>query len=267
MAQDIPDERVPLALAKDAMVLQAPSNQAMVDLIPGWSSKFPAECNIEAGIVPLFEDSRIIWGLTEIGGVAGKSVLELGPLEAAHTYMLQNAGASSIIAIEANSDCLMKCLITKEILNLDRARFHLGNFMPWLNKDDRLFDVIIASGVLYHMTDPLELLHLIGAKSRATYLWTHYIPDDEAAITGEWCKSIAREDRIFAGKPIAHYSWTYGSLVKSAAFCGGIHSHAFRLRRTDILHALRDAGFSNVEVAFEDHEHIAGPCFSIAAWK
>ncbi len=41
--------------------------------------------------------------------------------------MLENMGASSVIAIEANSRAYLKCLITKEILNLRCSRFLIFN--------------------------------------------------------------------------------------------------------------------------------------------
>ena len=59
------------------------------------------------------------WSLAEIGGAKGKNVLELGPLEGGHTYMFHQAGAESIIAIEANTRAYLKCLIAKEIFGLE----------------------------------------------------------------------------------------------------------------------------------------------------
>jgi hypothetical protein len=63
-------------------------------------------------------------------GVRGRlddmSLLELGPLEGAHTYQLEKLGAKSILAIEANVEAFLKCLITKEITGLQVAKFMLG---------------------------------------------------------------------------------------------------------------------------------------------
>ena len=49
--------------------------------------------------------------------MAGKTVLELGPLEGAHTYQLHQRGAN-IVAVEASKQAYLKCLITKEIVGL-----------------------------------------------------------------------------------------------------------------------------------------------------
>src|SRR3954464_14009309 len=94
----------------------APSVQAAVDIFKGeWSSKFPAEAGpVTAGQWALFEDARLAWALERLGGVAGKTALELGPLEGGHSYMLQRSGAASVVAVEGNPRAYLKCLLVKE---------------------------------------------------------------------------------------------------------------------------------------------------------
>jgi len=108
----------------------APSAKNLIDLIPGWTSKLPGFVPVTAGVHGLFEDGRIDWALSILGGVYGKNIIELGPLEGGHTYQLLKAGASHVTALEANTYCLLKCLIVKEILHLERASLLLGNFIP-----------------------------------------------------------------------------------------------------------------------------------------
>src|SRR5215210_6998671 len=90
----------------------APSPQNAIDIFKSqWSCKFPepfASC--AAGPVPACDDPRIHWALEELGGVEGARLLELGPLEAGHTYMLDRAGAESILSIEASTRAYLKCL-------------------------------------------------------------------------------------------------------------------------------------------------------------
>jgi hypothetical protein len=80
----------------DQYVRQAPSHQLALDLFKGeWWSALPDKFGpLQAGTVPLFSDGRITWGDQVIGGFAGKSVLELGPLEGGHSYMIEAAGAT-----------------------------------------------------------------------------------------------------------------------------------------------------------------------------
>ncbi len=74
------------------------------------------------GSAQLFEDTRLLGAMQALGGVAGMHVLELGPLEAGHTYLLSQAGARTITAVEANPRAYLKCLIIKELLKLERAQ-------------------------------------------------------------------------------------------------------------------------------------------------
>ena len=61
-------------------------------------------------------DERNKWLANEIGGLSGKSVLELGPLEGGHTYMLEQLGATDITSVEANARAFLKCLIIEAVV-------------------------------------------------------------------------------------------------------------------------------------------------------
>ena len=99
----------------DLYVNAAPDPQHALNIFRGeWLSKLPPPfAELQAGSNLLFEDARLEWGLDMLGGVQSKTVLELGPMEAGHTYMLEHRGAASIISIEANTRAYLKCLIIK----------------------------------------------------------------------------------------------------------------------------------------------------------
>src|SRR5438270_13840949 len=86
--------------ALDAYVGAAPSAQTALDIFDGeWASCLPPPLGqARAGRIGLFDDRRIHWLVDQLGGVAGRRVLELGPLEAGHTYMLDRAGVKSTLA-------------------------------------------------------------------------------------------------------------------------------------------------------------------------
>ncbi len=162
----------------DQYVSKMPSHQNAIDAIPGWSTALPPECGVIAGNLATYADPRIAWALERFGPIADRQVLELGPLEAGHTIMLERAGAN-VDAVEANQLAFMRCLITKEIVGLTRSRFWLGDFMQWLENTDKTYDLIVASGVLYHLTTPLRTprtdgaavfgsLHLDASRARGT---------------------------------------------------------------------------------------------------
>ncbi len=65
-----------------------PDHQNAIDALPGWNSAFPAALNLNAGKHHLYADDRIDWALRSFGSIEGKKILEVGPLEGMHTYML-----------------------------------------------------------------------------------------------------------------------------------------------------------------------------------
>ena len=83
----------------------------------------------------------------------GARILELGPLEGGHTYQFERLGAAELIAIEANVEAYLKCLIVKELVGLRRSRFLLGDFIEYLKLDTTRYDLVFCCGVLYHMRD------------------------------------------------------------------------------------------------------------------
>ena len=61
----------------------APSAQSMFDIFEGeWLTAFP---EVKTGEVDLFDDERVKWAGQKVNGWSGKSVLEIGPMEGAHT--------------------------------------------------------------------------------------------------------------------------------------------------------------------------------------
>ncbi len=250
----------------DHYVADLPSAQTAVDAVPGWIGAMPPESHARAGDLSFFLDPRIS-GLLSLYACAGKNVLELGPLEGFHTYMLHQAGAASLDAIEANALAFIRCLITKETLRLDRARFHLGDFMKWLEAREQRYDLIVASGVLYHSHDPVRLLELIGEKADAVFLWTHYF-DDTVMPRGDLRRvpfSEQVELRECRGVQVRLHERSYYKAWRDPAFCGGLQDRHFWVDREDILALLSAFGFDRLTICDEEPDHQNGPCFSVLA--
>jgi len=234
-----------------------PAHQNAIDAVPGWSTAFPPQFNLQAGTLPLFADQRIQWAIECFGDLAGRRVLELGPLEAGHTAMLVAAGAH-VDAIEANKLAFLRCLIAKEILGLTEASFYLGDFVKWLEQTGATYDLIVASGVLYHMRDPLRFLRAMAKRSTAIYLWTVCVRDD--SLTPTKTESVN-------GIAMRLYEQTYARTEGNKNFCGGMEDRHYWMHRNDILTALKLLGFSTLMIAHEEPDHVFGPTFSLFAKK
>jgi len=246
-----------------------PSHQTAIDALPGWTSAFPAVAKVNAGDHPLFADTRISWALSKAGSIADKKILEIGPLEGMHTYMLNKQRPSFIDAVEANKQCFLRCLVTKEILGIDRARFHLGDAQKWLKENDQHYDLAIASGVLYHMADPGEFLCRLAQRCDNLFIWTHYFDDSampegdkrRLAFTGE------AQTRTLAGTPLRYYERRYFKANTNTNFCGGMKDRHFWMHRDDIISLLKAVGFNDVAVTQETPDHSGGPCYSLFATR
>jgi SAM-dependent methyltransferase len=218
-----------------------------------WSSAVPG---FEAGKSTLFEDDRVRWLESQFGSLQGKRVLELGPLEGGHTTMMERAGAE-IVSIEANQRSFLKCLVVKNALHL-KTEFLYGDFCRYLESaPPRSFDLVLASGVLYHMKEPLKLLHEVARVGNAFGVWTHYY---DAAIIGATPRFDPHPQfHMLDGKTVEVYQQNYLFAVTAKGFCGGSAPTSYWLTREGMLDYAKSLGFE-VRVGAEDVNHPAGPC-------
>jgi SAM-dependent methyltransferase len=251
----------------DQYVRSAPDPQNAIDIFAGeWASQFPAGFEtLRAGTSRLFEDGRLQWGLPLLGGVAGKRVLELGPLEGGHSYMLQREGAAEVIAVEANTRAYLKCLITREILRLSRVSFLCGDFLEYLRQRPAKFDACLALGVLYHMLDPVELIELIARSSDRVLMWTHYYDPEIMAHDPRFAQRFRTSTRAQRGG-FAHtlYPDSYGADLAKPGFCGGSNPQRNWMSRDEIVACLAHFGLGRIEIQ-DDPGHPNAPAVTLVA--
>ncbi len=251
----------------DQYVASMPCPQNAVDLLPGWNHALPPEIEATAGSGCFYNDPRILWALEQFGSLEGKKVLEIGPLEASHTYLLEKHKPLLLHAVDANKLSFLRCLVVKELLQLKIARFFLGDCQEWLEQTTEKYDFIVASGVLYHMMDPVRFIELMAARTDCIFIWTHYADETEmppgdirrAAFIGD----MEAEERH--GVQIRSHRRSYHGAWVDKAFCGGIHDAHRWLERDDILVLLGALGFDDIRLSSQQPDHPNGPAFSIYA--
>jgi hypothetical protein len=244
----------------------APSAQNALDVFEGeWYTSLPGDFRgLRAGPIDLYNDPRLAWGLGEIGAARCRNVLELGPLEGAHTYMLEQAGCASITSIEGNPRAFLKCLVLKEVLGLQRSHFLCGDFVEYLRGVPSKADLVVASGVLYHMTNPVELIHLISRVTDCVFVWTHYY--DESALANQpriRRKLTSQIPSEYQGFRHVLFRYEYWGSFGLKRFCGGPNPHAFWMERAAILDCLRFFGFNSIVTNFDEPDHPDGPAFAL----
>jgi hypothetical protein len=256
-------------LINDFFTVEAPNTQITLDLLGvKWYSHIPVE-NSKTGDIPLFDDGRIQW-LCEKVNVSGMKVLELGSFEGGHSFLLSKYGAN-VTGIESNSLSFMKSLIAEEILDHE-AKFLYGDFLKYLDVSEN-YDLIVASGVLYHMENPVELLCRISEKTNKLFLWTHYFDPDLA----NWNLEVAERlgDKFaYDGDFSVHSNFSYPVVTQRyleslqlKEFCGGPTEKSSWMFRNDIVDLLAKLGFDHLDVIMENVDHKHGPSFAIYAEK
>jgi SAM-dependent methyltransferase len=243
-----------------------PSHQAALDIFGGdWTTAMPEGSGLKAGMSEGFSDQRVTWAAAKLGGLAGKTILELGPFEAYNTRQFETMGAAAVVSIENNRENFLKCLIVKNIVGLQAVFLH-GDMLRYLHETDIRYDVCWASGVLYHMTDPLGLLQGIARVSNTLFLWTHYVHprrtnDPEVARFFE----PEKDNRVqFGGRDIRLHHRNYNQPV-SRNFAGGREAYSYWMKLEDILYMLTVLGFSQIEMGVDNPDHPSGAaCFFLA---
>jgi len=217
------------------------------------------------GTAKLFDDPRIAWADACLG-FTGRRIVELGPLEGGHSYMMQTRGAAAITAIEANSRAYLKCLIVKEVLGLDKVSFKLGDFDAYFATNPPRADICIASGVLYHSVDPVKLLSSLARFTDKLFLWTHYYDEEILRNQPALIKYFEPpESLLISGSYFASANKRYEGALAWQGFCGGPATYARWLSREAIIHFLKSAGFTTIDISFEQPTHANGPAFAICA--
>jgi hypothetical protein len=251
----------------------APSNQAIVDIFQGsWVSAFPDEYHITAGNIRHFDfqvEPRVMWGANTLqNGIKGLSVLELGPFEAYNTWQIEQLGAAPI-AIESNNINYLKCLIVKEITGM-KARFLYGDFIPYLEQCLTRFDIVWASGVLYHQVEPLKLLELISKVTDKVFIHTHYYEENVIKKNpGLSSVFFPKQDIVmkYKGYQVKLHYRSYGMDKSAPAFSGGAEEYSYWMEKMDIFEYLRNLGFDKVTMGVDDPGNPNGPAMFFMAVK
>lgn len=239
---------------------RAPHRQNDIDIFAGhWASDLSeiAPGTVAGAVSHFAADLRPRDAMRALGAHAPADqlrVLELGPLEGGHTYQLEKMGIGEIIAVEANVEAYLKCLIVKNIANLRNAQFLFGDLVEFLKEDNGRYDFIFCCGVLYHMHDPLQLIELMAARTDRIYVWTHY-------HTAESRPGLQQVAVAHHGESYVYHRAVYTDRA-GGRFWGGNRATTSFLARNDIMRAFRQHGFSDVVLHGEELSHPGGPCIS-----
>jgi hypothetical protein len=238
-----------------------PSSQNAIDIFKGtWMSALPAEYGVTAGSRASFDDERVRWAERMLPtGFRGLTILELGPYEAYNAWQFERLGASAVTAIEANDLSFLKALVVKEVTGM-RTRLLHGDFLAYLEASPQRFDLVWASGVLYHSSDPLRLIAAIARVTDVVFLHSHYFVEGAAASAHaeSFFEPLRnRRERVGDREVTLHFRG-YGQ-AKRGSFVGGPAGYSYWMEKDDIFAAFRQAGFAEILVGSDDPGNPNGP--------
>jgi len=249
----------------DEYVMHFPSAQNAIDIFKDeWASHIPG--GYSSGQAPLFADSRITAIGETIGGFVGKSVLELGPLEAAHTYMMSNAGAAHVLGIEAHSRAYLRCLVVKETLNLTSVNFLLGDLDKYLETEETSYDLILAAGVVYHCLNPVKTIVNMTRRADTIGIWSHYFT--EAQVRPKYGKKFDYKGKVltYDGYEARCFEHDYRDALEIKGFCGGGNPSTRWMDRESWLSLFEQLGY-DFHILSESEDHPNGPEFTAVAQR
>ena len=155
-----------------------------------------------------------------------------------------------------------------------KSQFLLGDFTKFDFKNYQV-DLILASGVLYHMIDPIKLLVKISEVCERLFLWTHYFEQDFSLWNRNLHDLIENEKwefkfpkiEFFKGLSITLVKQNYGNSKDCSGFCGGPMKSSYWIEKKDLISLLNLLGYKMIEIAFDEVDHQNGPAFFIYAEK
>ncbi len=227
-----------------------------LQIYKNWHCNFPKEhFSLESDFPEIVLSEARIDKLAQRVDLKGLRILELGCLEGVHSLILQTLGVKEVLGIEGRKENFLKCLIAKNAFNLNKCKFLLGDLDEILPLLSGKFDLCFASGILYHLENPVSTLFRISElTTKSLFAWTHY-------ATVDFPKSplvkIEYNERIYRGKHVREN-------LKDCL--SGLRRNSFWLLEDDIFMAVKDAGFKDIEVIQkETHQH--GPAITFLARK
>ena len=177
-----------------------------------------------------------------------QTILELGALEGAHTFMLaQHPGVKRVLAVEGRRANIRRAAFLQELFEIKNAQFVQAN----LEESDLAplgkFDAVFCSGLLYHLPKPWQLLGQLASIAPKLFLWTMYSDDSDADCTVDGFRG-RRQIEGGADEPLS-----------------GLSHDSLWLTLGSLLEALTRAGYERIEIIQNDLTHPQGRAVTLGA--
>ncbi len=193
------------------------------------------------GIAPFYTGEQYFGPLDELNKVfplAGKRIIEFGPMEGAQTAGLVQLGAQSVTAIEARGGSFIKTMIARYCFNWNNVELVMDDFHNADREKYGEFDLAFAHGVYYHSFVPFFFLENLMSLSDSIFI-------------GGYCTS----DSVIPKPPTSSFQYTFETLeyqgrkyeVKRIkignTYNNAVNEYSYHFNRKDLLGFFQDRGY------------------------
>lgn len=179
-------------------------------------------------------DSEIVQSVKEHLAPSNKRILELGPCEGIYTVQLAGI-CREVVSVEIRPKNIISILTRLFIHDINNVKVILGDARD-LNEKNGSFDILFHAGLLYHLDNPVEHLFSIAPLAPKILLNTHYCDGEE---------HLPQDNIEYSGK-----QWRAGRYQEHGwkdPF-SGVESFSRWLYRDDLMEAVKQAGYPNINV-------------------
>lgn len=243
--------RVPVTEASPPASPAASRPPGWWDLLPFTTHRIALAPGIDTAAdgVDVVDDVRVDLVVEACGGtLAGRSVVDLGCLEGGFTLALAQRGATSAVGIEAREVSVRRCELARDLLGLETAEFVRADIRDELARREP-FDVVFAAGILYHVSDPAQLLVAMRSACAAFALIDTHVAVESGPTHG--CSDLITRrfgDREYRGRMFPELSAaTVAGDVEDYLWAAWSDDDAFWPLEEELAAMISDAGFSTVE--------------------
>jgi hypothetical protein len=193
-----------------------------------------------AAIAPLYTGEKYFGPLEELNALyplAGKRIIEFGPMEGAQTAGLVHLGAQSVTGIEARAVSLIKTMIAKYCFGWDNVTLIMDDFHNTDRQKYGAFDLAFAHGVYYHSSAPFLFFENLMSLSDNIFIGG-YCTAAGAAPSSPSGLEYNFETLEYEGKKYRVKRIKIGNSYNSA-----VNQYGYHFDREDLLNFFRDRGY------------------------
>ena len=178
-------------------------------------------------------------------------ILDLGCLEGVYTIELAQLGAKTV-GIEGRKKNFVKAVFARDVLGLENCALHLDDVRNLTRAKYGMFDLVIASGILYHldMPDVVQLLEAIASVLQGAVIVDTHIalenlhdnPHNLSPLEERKYKNVAYRGRCYPEHSVSDSEGAKANRLWASI--GNVES--FWLTKASVYTAFVSSGFTTV---------------------